>query len=95
MKGDIPNAGVLLSPKSEVSMNHMCPVCGYDGLKVAPEDFEICPCCGTEFGLDDIQHTVAELREHWMGRGAPWFSHTTLPQSGWNPLEQLANAKIK
>ena len=37
----------------------MCPVCGFVGLAVSPYNeagggsFEICPCCGFEFGFDD------------------------------------------
>ena len=39
---------------------HMCPVCGYIGLNEQPYDdngcpsYEICSCCGFEFGFDDI-----------------------------------------
>ena len=35
-----------------------CPVCNYDGLFDPPYDengygsYEICPCCGFQFGLD-------------------------------------------
>ena len=38
---------------------NICPVCGYSHLKEGPCDefgcstYEICPCCGFEFGFDD------------------------------------------
>ena len=38
---------------------NICPVCNYDGLFDPPYDengygsYEICPCCGFQFGLDD------------------------------------------
>jgi hypothetical protein len=38
---------------------HLCPVCGYPELAVAPyyeagvPSFSLCPSCGVEFGFDD------------------------------------------
>ena len=38
---------------------NICPVCGYGELHEPAYDrfgcasFEICPCCGIEFGLED------------------------------------------
>ena len=38
---------------------HKCPVCGFKGLSEPPYDdlgnssFEICICCGFQFGVDD------------------------------------------
>jgi|SRR4051812_22097390 hypothetical protein len=77
-----------------VPMKHMCPVCGFPNMAEAPQDYEICPCCGTEFGLDDFEHTHEELRKAWMGRGAPWFSKHTARPAGWNALDQLVEADI-
>lgn len=75
-------------------MKHMCPVCGYADLKAAPQDYEICPSCGTEFGLDDSERTHEELRKAWIASGAHWFSDRTRPPSGWNATEQLADADM-
>lgn len=72
-------------------MVHRCPVCLYGSLLYPPENHEICPCCGTEFGLDDEQETHLQLRSKWIARGAPWFSHYTLPPPGWSGIEQLAD----
>jgi hypothetical protein len=52
---------------------YICPICGYDGLEEPPysEDgepsFEICDCCGNEFGYDDIAcgKTIEDLRRKW------------------------------
>jgi hypothetical protein len=59
--------------------------------------FEICSCCGFEFGFDDDAgasgHTTSfeDHREDWLERGAPWFSPTRRPP-GWDVDEQLAAA---
>lgn len=73
-------------------MRHMCLVCGFLGMRDAPRDFEICPCCGTEFGLDDVERSHADLRQDWMARGAQWFSKATKPPARWDAMEQLAEA---
>lgn len=70
-------------------MKHQCPVCGY-AMPYAPEDYNICPCCGTEFGNDDSPWTIQELRNRWVAAGAPWFFRTS--PVGWNPWAQLINA---
>lgn len=77
-----------------------CPVCGFDGLKEAPIDacgcatFEICPCCGTEFGYDDATTSHVELRRSWIAQGMPWFSQTTRPPADWSPVKQLARLRL-
>jgi hypothetical protein len=50
---------VLYATRVTTPSTYSCPVCGLDGLQ-EPGDaefasFEICPCCGTEFGYDDDQ----------------------------------------
>jgi hypothetical protein len=73
-------------------MNYQCPVCGYGALTQPPERYSICPCCGTEFELDDCMTSHEELRRQWLRAGAPWFSRATPPPDGWNPSEQLLAA---
>jgi len=68
----------------------VCPVCGYDELEEPPQDFSICPACGTEFGYDDFSMTREELRRRWLERGAPWFSTHTPTPPRWDPVRQLA-----
>jgi|SRR5579863_1561197 len=67
---------------------YICPVCAYT-LSYPPEDFNICPCCGTEFGYDDTTFTYRELRNKWLATGAKWFSPVDNPPFGWNPFVQL------
>lgn len=52
---------------------YTCPVCFFDQLHEAPTNYNICDCCGTEFGNDDELKTHAELRQDWIARGARWF----------------------
>jgi len=68
-------------------MNFTCPICLYKKLPFYPADFEICPCCGTEFGNDDERVPHATLRTEWINRGARWFFRN--PPEGWNPWLQL------
>ena len=77
-----------------------CPVCGYDSLPrpaynefVLPS-FQICPCCGVQFGLDDANFPHAALRQIWLSGGATWSSNATHPPVNWNPLEQLRIAGL-
>ena len=78
-----------------------CPVCGFPGLSEPAHDahgcgsFEICPCCGTEFGYDDATRSHAELRKAWLAAGAPWWSQTDRPAPRWNAAEQLRKAGIQ
>ncbi len=73
---------------------HTSPVCGYAALRYPPEDFTICPSCGTEFGYHDSNKTKAELREEWINRGLPWSSRAIERPAGWNGLRQLQSAGL-
>jgi len=68
----------------------MCPVCFYDNMPNAPQDYHICPCCGTEFGNDDQERTHEQLRQFWISTGAKWFFREPPPL--WNPWLQLSLA---
>jgi len=67
-----------------------CPVCWYPHLQYPPSDYNICPCCGTEFGNDDAEFSWDELRERWIATGAHWFFGQ--PPHGWNSHKQLLSA---
>ncbi len=69
-----------------------CPVCFYNEMEDAPRDYNICECCGTEFGSDDEEHSTEELRAHWLAQGATWFFGTE--PRGWNPYVQLLKANV-
>jgi hypothetical protein len=58
-----------------------------------PQGYNICECCGTEFGNDDDEYSHDELRAQWIARGAQWFFRT--PPVGWNPWLQLAMAGVE
>lgn len=71
---------------------YTCPVCGYPDLSDPPQDFEICPSCGTEFGYHDIRRSHKELRRKWIARGAHWQSEVIPRPDEWNALAQLIKA---
>lgn len=69
----------------------ICPVCGYDRLKEAPYNeygdpsYEICSCCGFEFGFDDSSQkiTFKEYRKNWIDNGFRYFDKKKQPDK-WN-----------
>lgn len=73
-------------------MNYICPVCMYPRLPYPPVAYHICPCCSTEFGNDDAEHSVEQLREMWIAGGANWFFGKA-PEH-WNPWVQLMRAGL-
>lgn len=61
-----------------------CRVCGYEptdapwGPDGTDPSWEICPCCGVEFGYEDATASgVVRFREQWLGAGAPWSDAAT------------------
>lgn len=81
---------------------NICPVCGFQGLNEAPYDeelnasYDICPCCGVEFGYDDfkIDNIVFEIaRNKWLAKGAKWFKKDEKPKN-WILEEQLKNTEL-
>ena len=77
---------------------YFCPVCGFRGLKEVPYDehgapsYEICPCCGFEFGFDGFNNSIAyvDFRQRWIKNGARWFIPGLKPE-GWDLGNQLSN----
>lgn len=65
-----------------------CPVCGYD-LEEPIQPYDICSSCGTEFGVSDVNSTIAKLREAWLETGPRWWSPVTPSPVGWDPHRQL------
>lgn len=79
-------------------MKHICPVCGFDGLREEAYDangygsLEICVCCGFQFGYDDYPDKkigIEQWRVNWIQEGCLWFSSTTHPPIGWSAKKQL------
>ncbi len=60
-----------------------------------PQDYHICPSCGTEFGYDDSGGTYEELRRDWLNSGAQWRSPVHKKPEGWNPYDQLFQAGLE
>jgi hypothetical protein len=67
-----------------------CPVCGY-GMEYPPSDYNICPSCGTEFGVNDVNSTIPDLRKAWLATGPRWWSSVDSIPPDWNPRKQLNN----
>jgi hypothetical protein len=70
----------------------ICPVCAYKNLPYPPRDYNICPCCSTEFGNDDAIYSHRQLLGMWIAGGANWFFGRA-PEN-WNPWMQLLNAGL-
>lgn len=80
----------------------VCPVCGYDRLSETPYDedgnhsYEICPCCGFEFGFDDDSKdsSFEVYRKEWIKKETIWFNEKIKPDN-WDIKQQLRNIDIK
>lgn len=62
-----------------LSESTLCRVCGYDngeppwGADGKNPTFDICPCCGVEWGYEDNNpDSTRKYRQTWRDRGAPW-----------------------
>lgn len=81
-----------MNPKEQTSTEiRYCPVCGH-GPWQAPfvnaselrSSYEICECCGCEYGYDDnVEHF-----EVWIATGMTWF-HPQMKPGQWNLEDQL------
>ena len=59
---------------------------GEDGITPA---FEICGCCGVDFGYQDCTPaSVKKFREEWLKKGGQWLISGEKP-SNWSLEEQL------
>lgn len=72
-----------------------CRICGlYFEAPPWGEDghsptFDICPCCGVEFGNEDYTFESAKrYRAKWIDGGASWFMPKKKP-SNWDIQEQM------
>jgi hypothetical protein len=73
-------------------MKYPCPVCMFPSMPYPPADYNICPCCSTEFGSDDSAFSHRQLRDMWIANGANWFFGA--PPEHWNPWKQLIDAHV-
>ena len=75
-------------------IENMCPVCGYE-MEDPPRDYNICPSCGTEFGLHDVYASLQDLRAAWLQAGPKWWSPTDPVPQDWKPWDQVARVLPK
>ncbi len=80
---------------SNEPINYHCRVCGFRhysppwGEDNDMPSFEICDCCGVEFGYGDNSPEAAKsYREKWLLEGAKWSWKKTKPDD-WDLEEQL------
>jgi hypothetical protein len=64
-----------------------CRVCGlHQGAPQWGEDgltptFQICDCCGVQFGYEDCTaHSITSYRKKWIEGGRRWFTSKARPQ---------------
>lgn len=81
--------------------SHECRVCGFyvedypwgeDGKSPA---YQICPCCGVQFGKEDI--TLDEIKKYrtaWVNKGGKWYIEAEKPEE-WDMEEQMKNIPEK
>lgn len=82
-------------------MVNICSVCGFDGLtdppysKFSNPSFEICKCCGFQFGFDDMSEgkSYEEFRNSWIENNFEWFNEDKKPKN-WDHKEQLKNLQL-
>jgi hypothetical protein len=79
---------------------YVCRICGllqneatWGEDKKTPS-FDICNCCGSEFGYEDCQlSAVRSNRERWMQKGCLWNKPKFKPET-WSIEEQLAQIPL-
>ncbi len=83
------------------SNKHLCRVCGYYqedppwGEDGKTPTFEICDCCGVEFGYEDAKtKAIFQFRKLWLAGGACWFKEFKKPAK-WDLSAQLAPLGIE
>jgi hypothetical protein len=72
-----------------------CRVCGFSneappwGTDGKTPLFDMCPCCGVEFGYEDATALGARgYRDEWLARGAQWHDPACKPEA-WDLSLQL------
>lgn len=87
------------------SSKYKCLICGYSELPDEPytnnsPSYEMCPCCGFQYGLDDYhkyktkKELFLEWRINWIDGGCKWFSKSILEPKDWNIKKKTLPQKI-
>jgi hypothetical protein len=82
---------------------NVCPVCGYDQLtepayfenNIDIPSYEICACCGFQFGFDEQYGTHEDYRIKWIDSGCEWYSKVFTKPDNWNAKEQLLRINVE
>ena len=77
--------------------NHKCRICGFHndyfpwGENGEKPNFELCPCCGVQFGKEDVTlESIQKYRKEWLRKGGKWFIKKDRPEN-WDIDEQMRN----
>lgn len=80
---------------------HNCRVCGLYieelpwGEDGSCPTYEICPCCGVEFGNEDYTlESIRRYREKWINGDCKWFLPKEKPLA-WDFKKQFQNVSKK
>jgi hypothetical protein len=80
---------------------YVCRVCGLVndeppwGDDAMTASFDMCPCCGVDFGYEDATAEAAgKFRKKWIAGGAKWISPDQRPVN-WSLEKQLENVPRK
>jgi len=76
---------------TNIPYSQTCPVCYYTGEEVF-EPYAICPCCSTEFEVNDGNWSHEQLRLWWVLGGCLWWFEDA--PEGWSASDQLARAGL-
>jgi hypothetical protein len=85
--------------KTDIKPSASCRVCGFRyendyypwGEDGNSPSYDICICCGAEFGFDDdTPENVSAYRKKWIDAGTPFHSPSQIP-TGWLPDEHFNN----
>ena len=81
--------------------SYFCRVCGkrQDEPTWGKDDqsptFNICECCGVEFGYEDCNiEAIHAFRKKWLQEGNKWWNQKAQPQN-WSLEEQMKNIPKK
>ncbi len=90
---------IMIDSRTQGNKMFTCPICAFSGLSEDPEPdfgtYEICPCCGCEFGYEVWDMKDAEkYREKWLSKGAIWrWNDGKFPEDNSPPDWNLEMAK--
>lgn len=81
--------------KNKLKICRVCGLCSEDffpwGEDGNTPSFEICFCCGTQFGYEDNNiDAIHAYRGKWIENGAKWHDPKMKPEN-WSLEEQLEN----